>query len=72
MKLLTILISLSMISTAFAGKSDLEPKETSTPYLHAGSIKVSLTKELSVKGGAGSVKVAPAAKADLVERKSRN
>lgn len=55
-------------------RSELEPKAQAVPYLHAASTKASKgkDKELTVRGGAGTVKVQPAPKADLVDRKSKN
>lgn len=72
----TLIVLASLISaTAFAGgRSDLEQPTQSPGYLHAASTKVSgnAGKDLVVKHGAGTVVTnAPAAKADLVDRKSK-
>ena len=74
MKAFIVLASL-VSATAFAGsRSELEQPAQSPGYLHAASTKVSKNadKDLVVKHGAGVVVTnAPAAKSDLVDRKSK-
>jgi hypothetical protein len=57
---------------AQAGKTNLEQPAASPGYVHAAKTKVSGTKELTVKEGAGRVVLdASSPKANLVDRKSK-
>jgi len=73
MKLALIILSTVFSSAALAGsRSELEPKPQPTPHLHAASTKAAVgkDKELTVKGGAGSVTV-ESGSSNLVDRKSK-
>jgi hypothetical protein len=71
MKTLVILASFVSV-TAFAGKTDLEPAQQSTPYLHVAKTTVSgnSDKDLTVECGPGSV-VVESSSVSLTERKSK-